>query len=139
MNSEPLSLTLEETLSHLSLDEFLSIFKTSHLEHFGVLYHGSDGRNSIIGFALICIGSCWKIKKISLQKIMDEAFRVDAKGMTLVHNHPSSGALRPSVADLQTTFKIHDIAKKDGVPVLDHVIFGVDGGEFSFLENGIEI
>jgi len=139
MTNESLSLTLEESLSHLSLDEFLNMFKTSHLEHFGVLYHGSSGLGSIIGFALICSGSCWKIKNISLQKIMDEAFRVGAKGMTLVHNHPSSGALRPSVTDLQTTFKIHDIAKKDGVPVLDHVIYGVDDGEFSFIENGIEI
>ena len=139
MTNETLSLTLEESLSHFSLDEFLSMFKTSHLEHFGVLYNSAAGRNSVVGFALICSGSCWSIKNISLQKIMDEAFRIDAKGMTLVHNHPSSGALRPSEADLQTTFKIHDIAKEDGVPVLDHIIYGGDDGELSFVENGIEI
>ncbi|MCK5615418.1 hypothetical protein KAR91_76855 [Candidatus Pacearchaeota archaeon] len=122
------------------LSAFINTFKTADVEHFGVVFHGSDPKECV-GVKMIQSGNHKNIRGINLQKIMDEAFRVGAKAMTLMHNHPRTGQakLRPSVADLETTYKIHDIASKDGVPVLNHIIYGADNSAFSFIHNGIEI
>ena len=120
--------------------EFINLFKTSHIEKFGVVYHGADPK-TCIGTKMIAHGDAGSIHGISLDKIMLEASRLGAKGMTLMHNHPKSGQdkLRPSVKDLETTFTIHDHAKAVGVPVLNHIIYGADNSAFSFIHNGIEI
>jgi len=122
------------------LSAFINTFKTADVEHFGVVFHGSD-KKKCVGVKMIKSGDHRNIKNISLQKILDEAIRVGAQAMTLIHNHPRTGQdkLRPSVADLDTTYKIHDAAKKDGVPVLNHIIYGADNSAFSFIHNGIEI
>lgn len=123
----------------MTLSQFLHTIKTAPVEKLGVIYHGDKGRLSCVGYTFAGEGDHRSIKRVSLQTIMDNAARFGAKGMTLVHNHPRSDTPRPSEHDLHTTFTIHDIAKKAGVPVLDHVIFGANGSAFSFVRNGIAI
>jgi DNA repair protein RadC len=122
------------------LSAFINTFKTANVEHFGVVFHGSD-KSECVGVKMIKSGDHKNIKGISLQHVLDEATKAGAKAMTLIHNHPKTGQdkLRPSVADLETTFAIHDASKKDGVPVLNHIIYGADNSAFSFIHNGIEI
>jgi len=123
-----------------ALAAFINKFKTADVELFGVVFHGED-KKTCIGTKMIAHGDAGSIRGISLEKILLEARRAGARGMTLMHNHPRSGQdkLRPSVADLETTFTIHDASKKDGAPVLNHIIYGADNSAFSFIHNGIEI
>ena len=58
-----------------------------------------------------------------------------AKGVILVHNHPS-GNLKPSVADEQITSKIKAGLSLFDIKVLDHIILTVDG-YFSFIDEGL--
>ena len=55
--------------------------------------------------------------------LFEHAFRMQAKGFVLVHNHPS-GDPAPSSADVQMTRQIADIAKPLGITVHDHIIVG---------------
>lgn len=118
--------------------EFINTIKNSPMEEFGVIYFAADHK-TCIGVKMIASGDAGAIRGISKDKVIQEAHRLGAQGMTLVHNHPRSLMPRPSEADLHTTFTIHDIAKKEGVPVLDHLIFGSGNAIFSFTKNGIEI
>lgn len=124
----------------MTLKQFINSIKTSRIEKFGVVYHGVDLR-TCIGVKMIAEGNVSSIHGISLDKIMHEARRLGASGMTLMHNHPHSSQadLRPSEADLHTTYAIHDMSKTIGVPVLNHIIYGAEGSAFSFIHNGIEI
>ena len=124
----------------MNLAEFLNTIKESPIEKFGVVYHGAD-RKTCIGVKMIASGDHGSIRGISLQKVLDEAYRLGAKAMTLVHNHPGTeqAKLRPSEADLVTTYAIHDAGKADGIPVLNHIIYGANNSAFSFIHNGIHI
>ncbi len=124
----------------MNLADFLNTIKTAPIEKFGVVYHGAD-RKTCVGVKMIASGDSGAIRGISLQSVLDEAYRLGAKAMILVHNHPDTeqAHLRPSEADLHTTFTIADAAKKDGIAVLNHIIYGADNSAFSFIHNGIEI
>ena len=124
----------------MKLAELIDAIKNSPVEKFGVAYLAADHK-TCIGAEMIASGDAGSIHGISMDKIMREARRLGAKGMTLMHNHPKSGQdkLRPSVEDLETTFAIHDRSKTVGVPVLNHIIYGADNSAFSFIHNGIEI
>lgn len=124
----------------MKLADLIDTIKNSPVEKFGVAYLAADHK-TCIGAEMIASGDAGSIRGISLNKIMQEARRLGAKGMTLMHNHPKTGQdkLRPSVKDLETTFTIHDEGKLEGVPVLNHIIYGADNSVFSFIHNGIEI
>lgn len=122
----------------MNFADLISAIKTSPVEKFGVVYHGADHK-TCVGVKMIASGDAGSIHGISLQKVMDEAFRLGAKGMTLMHNHPRSSEPEPSEADLVTTYAIHDFGKKHGIPVLNHIIYGADNSAFSFIHNGIQL
>lgn len=124
----------------MKLAELINAIKNSPVEKFGVVYFAADHKTHI-GVKMIASGDAGSVHGISMDKIMQEARRLGAKGMTLMHNHPKAGqdTLRPSVEDLETTFAIHDLSKTVGVPVLNHIIYGADNSAFSFIHNGIEI
>lgn len=124
----------------MKLAKLIDAIKNSPVEKFGVAYLAADHK-TCIGAEIIASGDVGSIRGISLDKIMQEARRLSAKGMMLMHNHPKAGQdkLRPSVEDLETTFAIHDEGKSEGVPVLNHIIYGADNSAFSFIHNGIEI
>lgn len=121
-------------------ERFINTFKVSPVEKFGVVYLGADHK-TCIGVKIFASGNANCIRKISVDKILHEAQCLSARGMILVHNHPRTcqDKLRPSEADLHTTYTIHDVTKTFGVPVLNHIIYGADNSTFSFIHNGIEI
>ena len=63
-----------------------------------------------------------------LRKIVEK----QAAAVVIVHNHPS-GSPSPSEADIRETKRLKQALKPLGVPLLDHVIIGIDSF-FSFSE-----
>lgn len=63
------------------------------------------------------------------------AVREGAKGVILVHNHPS-GDPNPSRSDINLTAQLKEAGELMGINVHDHVIIG-DGEWFSFAESGL--
>jgi len=53
--------------------------------------------------------------------VLREGIMCNARGMILVHNHPS-GEVRPSDNDIFVTKKIQKMGKVIGIELLDHVI-----------------
>ena len=72
-----------------------------------------------------------KYKETSLKKILE----YNAKGVILVHNHPS-GSLKPSESDILLTRKVKEVLENIEIRLLDHLIIS-ERGHFSFLEGGI--
>lgn len=60
---------------------------------------------------------------IEPKEILNEAIKIDAPKMILVHNHPS-GDTTPSKADFNITDKIYDASELLGIQFLDHIIIG---------------
>lgn len=60
---------------------------------------------------------------IEPKEILNEAIKIDAPKMILVHNHPS-GDTTPSKADFNMTDKIYEASELLGIQFLDHIIIG---------------
>ena len=53
----------------------------------------------------------------------------------VAHNHPT-GDVTPSDGDIRTTRKLHDAGELLQIPLLDHIIFTAQNGQFfSFKDN----
>ncbi len=60
---------------------------------------------------------------IDPQTLFRKAVMLDARGLILVHNHPS-GDVTPSAPDIDLTATLVAAGKVLGIPVIDHVIVG---------------
>lgn len=69
------------------------------------------------------------------REVIRSALDKGAKGIILVHNHPS-GDVTPSQADIAITRKIKEAGEAVEIKLLDHLIVS-KYGEFSFLNKGI--
>ncbi len=69
------------------------------------------------------------------REVFSPAIRHLAKGIIVLHNHPS-GNLKPSQADREITTRLVQSGKILDIPVYDHIIITFDG-YFSFKENGL--
>lgn len=69
------------------------------------------------------------------REVIRSALEKGAKGIILVHNHPS-GDVTPSQADIAITRKIKEAGETVEIKLLDHFIVS-KYGEFSFLAKGI--
>lgn len=68
------------------------------------------------------------------KKIFSIALEKKASSLILCHNHPS-GNVNPSEADIKLTKKIVEGGKLFDMPVLDHIIVGVEN-YYSFADRG---
>ena len=57
--------------------------------------------------------------------IIKSAFKYNASGLILAHNHPS-GNLEPSNEDLNMTRRMKDLTKLLDITLLDHIIIAGD-------------
>lgn len=71
---------------------------------------------------------------VDIKVILREALLASSPRIMLFHNHPS-GALTPSVQDMDITKRIVDAARTVDIAVLDHIIVGF-GKFFSFHDEG---
>lgn len=118
----------------MNLQEFFRQIITAPVETFGVVFHGPNG---FAGHRIISKGRKRRVL-FNAADVIAAARECGAQTITMVHNHPH-GKLRPSVDDLDATYRLHDFCKPLGLPVVDHIILNNTGERFSFVENGIEI
>lgn len=69
------------------------------------------------------------------REVFHPAIRFLAKGIIVLHNHPS-GQTQPSESDLKVTTQLVKSGKLLDIPVYDHLIITADGF-YSFKENGL--
>jgi len=67
--------------------------------------------------------------------LISRAFELGARGMILVHNHPS-GCPLPSQCDVDTTLRIRALTAELEVALLDHLVV-TQRAVFSFREEGL--
>ena len=69
------------------------------------------------------------------REVFNPAIRFNAKGLIVLHNHPS-GILKPSPDDRAMTRRLVESGKILGIPIYDHLII-TEKGYYSFRENGL--
>ena len=69
------------------------------------------------------------------REVFREAIRHNAKGIILMHNHPS-GTLEASEEDKNLTNRLKESGKIIGITIYDHIII-TEQGFFSFMRNGM--
>lgn len=100
-------------------------------EHFMTLL--LDSRHRVIRVAEVSVGSL-DSSIVHPRETFLEAITAGAAAVILAHNHPS-GDPTPSREDLELTRRLIEAGKLLGIPVLDHLIIGREGG-LSLKANG---
>ncbi len=108
---------------------FISRFRRAKKEVFTLLC--LNNRQQLKGEKQISVGSLSSVAT-NPREIFSEAFRHQAVGIVLIHNHPS-GDPKPSEQDKEITAKLKKGGKLIGISFLDHIILGEDS-YFSFHE-----
>ena len=93
-----------------------------------------DSRMHYLGEKLIARGTA-DFAPVSPREIFIEAMRKQARGVVLIHNHPS-GDPAPSDCDIEVTERVSISGEMLGIPLEDHIIIG-DQDFFSFREQGL--
>lgn len=72
---------------------------------------------------------------LRMRAMFSEAFRLEAHGIILAHNHPS-GQCRPSACDIAATQRLQEIARALDITVIDHLIFTTEAA-YSMRAGGL--
>lgn len=81
-----------------------------------------NSKNMILKIKDISYGGT-NFAMIEPKEILNEAIKIGAPKMILVHNHPS-GDTTPSKSDFNITDKIYEASELLGIQFLDHIIIG---------------
>lgn len=81
-----------------------------------------NSKNIILSIKDISYGGT-NFAMIEPKEVLNEAIKIGAPKMILVHNHPS-GDVKPSKADFNFTDKIYEASELLGIKLLDHIIIG---------------
>ena len=92
-----------------------------------------DGQNNLLAERLISEGIPTQ-SVVYTRKVMEEALRLSASAIVVVHNHPS-GIAEPSEQDEETTRKLKQAADVLEILLQDHIIIGREC-YYSFMEHG---
>jgi len=91
-----------------------------------------NGANELISCRLITIGILNRTL-VHPREVFSFAIHEKAASIIVAHNHPS-GHLEPSQEDLDITRRLKSAGEIVGIPVFDHLIFGMEG-HYSLLEH----
>lgn len=105
--------------------------RESDRERFYSIHLNSD--NNVIGVEMVSQGSLASVP-VHPREVYKSAILSSAKGLILVHAHPSGNPL-PSKEDREITKRLIEAGKLLGIEVLDHIIIG-DDAYYSFSEDG---
>ncbi len=100
-------------------------------EYFCCVY--LDNQKRIIKDKIIFIGTL-NFSPVHPREIFKEAYLLSASSFVCIHNHPSNNSI-PSKEDIITTKRLSEIGKLLGIPLVDHIIIGIDN-YYSMLEQG---
>ncbi|MDD5707684.1 MAG: DNA repair protein RadC [Kiritimatiellae bacterium] len=92
-----------------------------------------NGQNKILGEKDITEGTPTQAT-VYVRRVIEEALRVSAAAVVLVHNHPS-GSPEPSAGDDDTTRDLSKACKLVQLVLLDHVIIG-ESEHYSYSDQG---
>ena len=92
-----------------------------------------DNQKRIIKDKIIFIGTL-NFSPVHPREIFKEAYLLSASSFVCIHNHPSNNPI-PSKEDIITTKRLSEIGKLLGIPLVDHIIIGIDN-YYSMLEQG---
>jgi DNA repair protein RadC len=93
-----------------------------------------DDQHRLIQIGEICSDQVDAVS-VPIRKITHDALNLNARSITLMHNHPS-GDPKPSQGDIKQTRDIARILSPLGVYIDDHLIIAGDQ-QFSFREAGL--
>ena len=92
-----------------------------------------DTKNRPIGWQIISIGTL-NSTLVEPRELFKTALLANANGIIISHNHPS-GDLTPSRDDDELMCRIARAGQLLSVKLLDHVILGLDGGYYSYMDH----
>ena len=81
-----------------------------------------DSKNNLLKIKDVAIGS-GNFATATIKSILNEAVKIEASKIILVHNHPS-GDPTPSGADIEFTERVKKAAEILGIKLIDHIIIG---------------
>ena len=81
-----------------------------------------NSKNVILKMVNISLGGT-NFANISVKDVLNEAVKMQAPKIILVHNHPS-GDSTPSQSDITITEKVYLAAQMMGIELLDHIVIG---------------
>lgn len=90
-------------------------------------------KNGILGLNTVSVGTL-TASPVSPREVFKPAILANAASIVVGHNHPSNDII-PSREDIATTNRLVEAGKILDIPVLDHVIVGIDR-YYSFKEMG---
>lgn len=117
--------------SSLVFDYYKNIIGDKKQEYFYTIYLDSNKR--VIKDKLLFIGTL-NHSVVHPREVFKEAYLVSASSFICIHNHPSGNVL-PSGEDISITNKLKEIGMMMGIPLVDHIIIGLEK-YYSFFENG---
>ena len=82
-----------------------------------------NGQNQLLGEQIITYGTPTQAT-VYVRRVLEEALKVSASSIVLVHNHPS-GNPEPSAGDDDTTRDLNRGARLLAFHLLDHIIIGI--------------
>jgi len=91
-----------------------------------------DGQNNLLAERTISEGIPTQ-SVVYTRKVMEEALRLSASAIVVVHNHPS-GEAEPSAQDIETTTRMKQAADVLEILLQDHIIIGCEC-YYSFMEH----
>jgi DNA repair protein RadC len=92
-----------------------------------------NGQNQLIEEKVVAEGKPTQAT-VYVRRVLEEALRVSAAAIVLVHNHPS-GHSEPTQGDDETTYDLGRAAHLIGLTLLDHIIIG-ENGHYSYADSG---
>lgn len=87
-----------------------------------------DIKNKVIGINTVSVGSL-NGSIANTREIFKPAILSNAAAIILAHNHPS-GETYPSADDDKTTKRVREAGKIMDIPLLDHIIVGLDANHY---------
>ena len=81
-----------------------------------------DSKNNLLKMKDIAIGS-GNFAQATLKSVLNEAVKIEAPKIILVHNHPT-GDPTPSQKDIEFTQEVEKASKILGITLVDHIILG---------------
>ena len=80
---------------------------------------------------------CGNFVKASIKDVLNEAVKVQAMQIILVHNHPS-GDVTPSKNDIEFTREVKKASAILGINLIDHIIIGGNNYISIFSKIGVD-
>ena len=65
----------------------------------------------------------WNFVAATIRSILNEAVKIEAAKIILIHNHPT-GDPTPSKQDIEFTKNVEQASKILGIQLLDHIVIG---------------